>query len=163
MESATSGQGETNERMNIDYQETSTNIFSKYTGKSPKKSRMTTEEARRHTKDSIEARKKTINEQTAKKMALTRQTEAVMDMADVSISPSTPKREQTRQRSPGGTPGNEQKLQQTGTAPEKPTTDDEIARALDFDSQDAHNLIIEEAKDNHGEAMQQKQLPLQTL
>jgi hypothetical protein len=109
---------------------------------------MTTEEARRHTKDSIEARKKTINERTAKKMALTRQTEAVMDIADVSISPSTPKRERTRQRSPGGTPDNEQKLQRTGTAPERPTTDDKIARA--------HNLIIEEAKDNHGEAMQQK-------
>jgi hypothetical protein len=76
---------------------------------------MTTEEARCHTKDSIEARKKAINERTAKKMALTRQTVAAMDTADVSISPSTPKRERTQQRSPGGTPDNEQKLQQTCT------------------------------------------------
>jgi hypothetical protein len=142
--------------MHINYQETSTNIFSKSTGKSPQKSRMTTEEARRHTKDSIEARKKTINERTAKKMALTRKTAVVMDTADAGVSPSTPKRERTRQRSPGGTPDNEQKLQRTGTAPERPTTDDEIGRALDFDSQDARNSVDKETKENHGEAMQQK-------
>jgi hypothetical protein len=156
MKSATSCQGYINDRMHIDYQETPANIFSKHMSKSSKKSRMTTEEARRHTKESIEARKKAINERNAKKMALMPQTVAAMDTADVSISPSTPKGEQTRQRSPGGTPDNEQKLQRTGTAPERPTTDDKLARALDFNSQDEQNSPVEETKDNHGKAMQQK-------
>jgi hypothetical protein len=79
--SITLGQGHTNDRMNIDYQESSTNIFSNHNGKNSKKSRMTTEEACCHTKDSIEARKKAINERTAKKMALKRQTVAAMDIA----------------------------------------------------------------------------------
>jgi hypothetical protein len=154
--SVTLRQGYTNDRMNIDYQESSTNIFSNHSGKTSKKSRMTTEEARRHTKDSIEARKKAINERTAKKMALKRQTVAAMVSDDVSTSPSTPKRKQTRQRSPGGTPDNEQKLQRTGTAPERPTTDDELARALNFEAEEEKNLIGDETKDNHGNAMQQK-------
>jgi hypothetical protein len=89
-------------------------------------------------------------------MALKRQTVAAMDVANVSTSPSTPKSEQTRQRSPGGTPDNEQKLQRTGTAKERPTTNDELARALYFESQEDKNSIGDETKDNHGNAMQQK-------
>jgi hypothetical protein len=106
MISATSGQGYTNDRTHIDSQENVASAFSKQMGKSSKKSRMTTEEARHHTKDSIKARKRAINKRTTKKMALTRQTVAAMDMVDASISPSTPKCKRTQQRSPGGTPDN---------------------------------------------------------
>jgi hypothetical protein len=156
MISATLGQGYTNDRTHIDYQDNAASAFSKQTGTRSKKSRMTTEEACRHTKDSIKARKKAINERTAKKMALTGQTVAAMDTVDASISPSTPKRERTQKRSPGGTPDKEQKLQRTGTAPERPSTDDKIACALDFKSQDKSNLPVDATKGTHGKAMEHK-------
>jgi hypothetical protein len=154
MITATSGQGNTNGRANIGYQDNAADVYLKPMVKSSKKIRMTTKEARRHTKDSIEACKKAINERTAKKMALKRQTAAATDTIDASISPSTPKRKCTQQQSPGGTPDNDQRLQWTGTAPERPSTEDELARALDFKSQDENILTAEATTGNHGEAMQ---------
>jgi hypothetical protein len=151
MISAISGQGYTNDRTHISYQDNVAGAFSKQMGKSSKKSRMTTEEARHHTKDSIEARKRANNKSTAKKMALTRQTAAAMDTVDASISPITAKRKRTQQRSTGGTPDNKQKLQRTGTAPEQPSTEG----ALDFESQDELILPNKATKGNHGKAIPQ--------
>jgi hypothetical protein len=102
-----------------------------------RKKRMTTEEARKHTKESIAARKKELSARAERKIALRVPDPDQTPMAtNATPSPgsTTPpsKRERTRQRSPGGTPDNDQKLQRTGTAPLQPSTNDEIARALDY-------------------------------
>jgi hypothetical protein len=47
---------------------------------------------------------------------------------------TTPTKAQSRLRSPGNTPENENKMQRTSTAPTQPSTQDELARALDFSS-----------------------------
>jgi hypothetical protein len=103
------------------------------------KQRMSTAEARRHTKESIAARKKELSERAARKNALqaSRLVQTPMIQSESSSpGPSTPqaKRERTRQRSPGGTPSDEVKMQRTSKAPEKPSTQDELARALDYSS-----------------------------
>jgi hypothetical protein len=112
------------------------------------KKRMSTAEARRHTKESIAARKKELSERAERKNALRA---ARIDQTSMMISdssspgPSTPqtKRERTRQRSPGGTPSNEVKLQRTSKAPEKPSTQDELARTLDYASHETDVLDTE--------------------
>jgi hypothetical protein len=45
---------------------------------------------------------------------------------------STPPKSCSRLRSPGSTPDNETKMQRTSRAPGKPTTQNEIARELDY-------------------------------
>jgi hypothetical protein len=47
---------------------------------------------------------------------------------------ATPPKARSRLRSPGTTPENESKMQRTSTAPSPPTTQDELARALDYNS-----------------------------
>jgi hypothetical protein len=109
-----------------------------------RKKRMTTVEARNHSKASIAARKQELSDRAERKIALrvleTNKRVPDPDQTPMAIDdtpcpgPTTPpsKRERTRQRSPGGTPDNDQKLQRTGTAPLQPSTNDEIARALDY-------------------------------
>jgi hypothetical protein len=57
--------------------------------------------------------------------------------------PSAPK-DRTRRRSPGHTPDNETKMQRTGRAPLQPTTQDEVARALDYEEKAAPNSAVKE-------------------
>jgi hypothetical protein len=126
--------------------------------KSSKKTRMTTAEARSHTKASIAARKKELSERAERKNALRAaqpdQTQMLCNEIP-SPGPSTPpaKRERTRRRSPGGTPDNDQKMQRTSTAPMKPSTQDEIARALDYESQEI-TFNEEASSEPAGEASQ---------
>jgi hypothetical protein len=47
---------------------------------------------------------------------------------------TTPPKARSRLRSPGNTPENENKMQRISTAPTQPSTQDELARALDFSS-----------------------------
>jgi hypothetical protein len=112
---------------------------------------MTTEEARNHTKLTVAARKQALNERAANKIALRQPApEGAMEISATPSSPDpstpNPKRERTRQRSPGGTPDNDVKLQRMGTAPQAPSTQDEIARALDYES---HEVVFTDAEESN--------------
>jgi hypothetical protein len=97
------------------------------------KANMTKEEALAHTQARVEANQKEQSDRDERKRQMGIPTDLPTMSSDDEIM-STPPKSRSRLRSPGNTPDNETKMQRTSTAPIKPTTQDEIARALDYSS-----------------------------
>jgi hypothetical protein len=83
--------------------------------------------------------KATIHENEANDVQLQPGAEVTGGYQDVGHQES----ECTWQRSPGGNPSNEVKLQRTSKAPEKPSTQDELACTLDYASHETDVLDME--------------------
>jgi hypothetical protein len=96
-------------------------------------SNLTKEEALAHTQARIEAtqQEKFERDETKRQMGIAIDLEKHFSEDD---NMSTPPKSRSRLRSPGSTPDNETKMQRTSRAPGKPTTQNEIARELDYSS-----------------------------
>lgn len=115
---------------------------------SRKRSNMSPAEAREHAASAMEAHKEKLSARDEKKRSIQSPARgplpAVIEhknprssrthSSPMSTGSSKKHSDRTRRhRSPGSTPDNETKLQKTGTAPSAPTTQDETARALNFE------------------------------
>jgi hypothetical protein len=94
---------------------------------------LTKEEALAHTQARTEASQQEQSERAERK----RQMGIPLDLTITSSDDekmTTPPKARSRLRSPGNTPENETKMQRTSMAPSQPSTQDELARALDYSS-----------------------------
>jgi hypothetical protein len=108
-------------------------------------SNMSKAEALAHSADKIAAKKREQVERNERKrlMGIPMDLTLNSDLTNNDPMLTTPPKSRSRQRSPGGTPTNDQKMQRTGTAPNKPSTQDELARSLDY-SEAAHTSLPHE-------------------
>jgi hypothetical protein len=101
-------------------------------GKRSSMANLTKEEALAHTKLRMEASQQEQSERSERKRQMGIPMELMITNSDDEMT--TPTKARSRLRSPGNTPENENKMQRTSTAPTQPSTQDELARALDFSS-----------------------------
>jgi hypothetical protein len=102
-------------------------------GKRSSKANLTKEEALAHTKLRMEASQQEQSERAERKQQMGIPMDLMITHSDDEMM-TTPTKAQSRLRSPGNTPENENKMQRTSMAPTQPSTQDELARALDFSS-----------------------------
>jgi hypothetical protein len=92
---------------------------------------LTKEEALAHTQARIDASQQEHSERAERKRQMGIPSDLAITSSDDETM-TTPPKARSRLRSPGNTPENEKKMQRTSTAPSKPSTQDELARALDY-------------------------------
>jgi hypothetical protein len=101
--------------------------------KRPTKSNLSKEEALAHTQEKIEASLQKRLERDERKRQMGIPLDMTITTSDDETM-NTPPKARSRMRSPGNTPTNENKMQRTGKAPTPPSTQEELARILDYKS-----------------------------
>jgi hypothetical protein len=94
---------------------------------------LTKEEALAHTQLRMEASQQEQLERDERKRQMGIPLDLMITNSDDETM-TTPPKARSRLRSPGNTPENEHKMQHTSTATTQPSTQEELARALDFSS-----------------------------
>jgi hypothetical protein len=94
---------------------------------------LTKEEALAHTQAKLAATQQEQLDRAERKRQMGIPMDLTINSSDDETM-ATPPKARSRLRSPGNTPENETKMQRTGTAPAPPSTQDEIARTLDYSS-----------------------------
>jgi hypothetical protein len=94
---------------------------------------LTKAEALAHTKLRMEASQQEQSEWAERKRQMGMPMDLMITNSDDETM-TTPTKARSRLRSPGTTPENKNKMQRTSTAPTQPSTQDKLARALDFSS-----------------------------
>jgi hypothetical protein len=118
-------------------------------------SNLTKEEALVHTRKKMEASQQEQLERVERKRLMGIPLDTTITTSD-DATMNTPPKARSRLRSPGNTPGNETKMQRTSTAPSPPTTQDEIARTLDYASNADESHVTEPTGNRRRRGEQEK-------